>query len=415
MFNLAIANRQGDLYEEPDLKPLGRSGWDNIPLKKEDFIPLPPGSSISMLVDRTAIGRDKKKRTIELEKIGNDPVFPVAAILPPGFTRTYLPAYKLRKKARNLPFFAYTAMAIEEERMFCAAVRTHKDIRWDPMQYNGLDLPGQIKKKVKAYPKNRLIKHLSRCALEYKCFTAQNIFYDRWEGGVPVSSPCNARCRACISESRLKDIPAPQERIKFIPSVEEIVEISVPHLKRGGGIISFGQGCEGEPLLRGSLIAAAIRKMRELTDSGTININTNGSLPSILETTIDAGLDSVRISMNSAIKDRYLKYFKPKGYQFEDVMKSIGLAKSRGLYTSVNYLFLPGVNDREEERDAFFEFLEKYKVDMIQIRNFNIDPDYYFRIMPRSSGRALGVRKYLDELERTFPDIKVGSFSIPLR
>ena len=413
MINLAVTDNKGDLYEEPSLEPLVRTGWDNIPMKKEEFISLPPGSSISMMVDRIALGRDKKKRTVEVEKIDNLPVFPVAAILPPGYTRTFLPSYRNKKMARRLPFFAYTAIALEGDRILCAAVPTHTDIRWDPMQYNSLELPRKIKRKMKEHPKNRLLTHLSKCALQYKCFTAQNIFYGRWEGGIPVSAACNARCGGCISESRLNEVPSPQDRIEFVPSIEEIVEIAVPHLQTEGGIVSFGQGCEGEPLMRGSLIAASIRKMREQTDKGTVNINTNGSLPRVIEKLVEAGLNSVRISMNSAIKDRYNQYFKPQGYAFEDVMESVKICVDAGLFVSVNYLSLPGINDREEEMEAFFKFLEEYKINMIQIRNLNIDPDYYFEFMDRPSGKAIGVRNFLKEIEQKFPDVKIGNFSIP--
>ena len=413
MINLAVTDYNGDLYEEPSLFPIGRTGWDNIPLSKQDFIPLPPGSSISMLVDRIAIGRDKKKRTIEIEKLDDMQVFPVAAILPPGYTRSFMPAYKRKRMARKLPFFAYTAMALDGERILCAAVLTHKDIRWDPMQYSSLELPRKIKRKKKLHKGNRLLEHLTKCALQYKCFTAQNIFYGRWEGGIPVSAACNARCGGCISENRIDGVPSPQDRIEFVPTVEEIVEIGVPHLQTEGGIVSFGQGCEGEPLLKGSLIAASIRKMREQTDKGTININTNGSLPRVIEKLIDNGLDSIRISMNSPIESRYNQYFRPSGYTFNDVMESIKISIDAGLFVSINFLFLPGINDREEEQEAFFKFLEEYPINMIQVRNLNIDPDYYFEFMDRPRGKAVGAKNYLSEIEQKFPNIKIGNFSIP--
>ena len=41
------------------------------------------------------------------------------------------------------------------------------------------------------------------------------------------------------------------------------------------GIVSFGQGCEGEPSLAADNIAAGERLIREKTKKGQININTN--------------------------------------------------------------------------------------------------------------------------------------------
>ena len=56
--------------------------------------------------------------------------------------------------------------------------------------------------------------------------------------------------------------------------------VALPHLKEAeDAIVSFGQGCEGEPLMQWRLLEKSIRQMREKTDRGTINLNTNGSLP----------------------------------------------------------------------------------------------------------------------------------------
>ena len=75
----------------------------------------------------------------------------------------------------------------------------------------------------------------------------------------------------------------------------------MPHLQRAKrAIVSFGQGCEGEPLLQAETIAQAIRLIRSHTDRGTINLNSNASLPEAVERLISAGLDSIRVSLNSA-------------------------------------------------------------------------------------------------------------------
>ncbi|MCE1247389.1 MAG: radical SAM protein [Firmicutes bacterium] len=414
MYLLALADNSGDLYGEPGVAALGRSGKDMVPISEEDWVLMPYGSTVSLLVDRVALGRDSKKKSITVKSIEGDTVYPAAAVLPPGYTRTYLPAYETKKKARDLPFFAYTAISISDEQIYCAAVRTHDDFRWDPVQYSSLDLPGKIKRKLKTFKNNRLYKHLSQCSTEYSCFTAQNIFYERWEGGIPTSPGCNANCGGCISESRLDKVPSPQTRIPFIPTVDEITEVAVNHLKSDEAIISFGQGCEGEPLMQGKLIADSIQKIRSKTDLGTININSNGSLPEMMGKLIDAGLDSARISLNSAIPDRYEKYFKPSGYTFQQVLETIKRLKDAGKFVSVNYLFLPGVNDKEDEKTAFFRLLEEYSIDMIQFRNLNIDPDYYFRFMPAPAGRTAGVRKYIEEIREKFPQVVIGNFSIPV-
>jgi len=85
-------------------------------------------------------------------------------------------------------------------------------------------------------------------------------------------------------------IPSPQTRIAYETSVEELARIALSHLERvPDAIVSFGQGCEGEPLLRAVTIAAAIERIRARNASGSINLNTNGSMPKALRRLIDAG------------------------------------------------------------------------------------------------------------------------------
>ena len=49
---------------------------------------------------------------------------------------------------------------------------------------------------------NPIYRQLARCALEWRCFTAQNTFYGRDEGAIPSSSSCNAACVGCLSEQQ---------------------------------------------------------------------------------------------------------------------------------------------------------------------------------------------------------------------
>lgn len=94
--------------------------------------------------------------------------------------------------------------------------------------------------------------------------------------------------------------PASQERIDFVPTVEEIIEVAVPHLSNAkDAIVSFGQGCKGEPLINWKLLEESIRKIREKTEKGTINLNTNGSLPDKIKPLCKTGLDSTRVTLSS--------------------------------------------------------------------------------------------------------------------
>jgi len=144
-------------------------------------------------------------------------------------------------------------------------------------------------------------------------------------------------------------------------------------------------------------------------------MNTNGSLPVVMGKLFDAGLDSMRVSMNSLRKSCYTAYFRPRSYLFEDVLESIKLALDRGKFVSINYLNCPGFTDTPEEVDAFIEFRKKYPIHFIQWRNLNFDPVRYCRIMDKATkhGKPMGMQAALQQIRDNFPDLQYGYFNPP--
>ena len=265
-------------------------------------------------------------------------------------------------------------------------------------------------------PDNRLRAHLEKCALEYGCPAAKNFFIGRCEAPLPTSRTCNARCIGCISLQKDLPIQSPQNRIAFTPSPEEIAGVALAHLhKVKQGIVSFGQGCEGDPLMAARVIGPALEQIRSRTGNGTINMNTNGSLPRVLSTLLDQGLDSIRISMNSARKELYTAYYRPVNYSFEDVEASIDIALQKKKRVTINYLNCPGVTDSPEETDALHAFLDRHPVDLIQWRNLNFDPFRYWQTMSGTLalGEPLGMQNLLEGIRERFPKIRFGYFNPP--
>jgi MoaA/NifB/PqqE/SkfB family radical SAM enzyme len=264
------------------------------------------------------------------------------------------------------------------------------------------------------FPKNRLIGHLARCALAYGCPNAKNFFLSRYEAPLPISPSCNCNCIGCISYQPEKVFPVTQPRIKFIPTPEEIAEIALFHIRNvKDPLVSFGQGCEGEPLTAGDILEESIRIIRNSTPKGLINLNTNASRPAVLKRLFDVGLDSIRVSMNSAQKAYYTMYYKPKRYNFDNVADSIDIAKTKNRFVSVNYLTLPGFSDSKGEFAAFEDFIRKHKIDMVQFRNLNIDPLYYFKSIGFSAKTSdlIGIKSVITLLKREIPSLMIGYFN----
>ena len=247
--------------------------------------------------------------------------------------------------------------------------------------------------------------------MEWHCCTAQNLFYRRWEAGIPTSPVCNANCLGCISLQPSECCPSPQSRITFKPTPEEIAQVGVYHLSVApDGIISFGQGCEGEPSLAANRIVPAIQMIRRQTKKGQINMNSNGGYTEGMRKIIDAGLDSLRVSIISARESSYDAYYRAS-YSLSNVKASIRYALEKGVYVSLNMLFFPGFNDREEELEAWEGFFQELPVQRVQVRNLNMDPDVFLESMPEAGGGSVGTRSFLKRLCERFPSMVIGSFS----
>ncbi|WP_371376368.1 radical SAM protein [Sporomusa aerivorans] len=404
MITMLYADKNGEIYDAPGCQALGRLGDSFKAIKPEDMIPLPDGAELMFLPGRDALYLDGGVPRKLKGRLA------VAAILPVGYTRTMLPAYECRPQSPQLPLYGYTAAALYNDEIYVAAVKSADNTKWHPYRYNTPDLKKRVARVKRDLPDNRLVEHLANCSLSWHCCTAQNLFYRRWEAGIPVSPACNANCLGCISLQPAECCPSPQNRIAFAPGAEEIAVVGSYHLTHAPDpIISFGQGCEGEPSLAADAIAAGIALIRKKTARGQININTNAGFTQGIKTIVDAGLTSMRVSIISALPATYQAYYQAK-YSLEDVKSSIAYAKRRGVYVSLNLLLFPGLNDRGEEQAAWHAFLEETGVDMIQLRNLNFDPDAFLAAMP-AGGRPAGIGEFIRRIHDRFPAIKVGSFT----
>ncbi|MGZ3602557.1 MAG: radical SAM protein [Ktedonobacterales bacterium] len=407
---VVYSTRDGEVGEQRSLHAIDFTG---APLSASDLIPLPDGVTLSMMPERLAVGVDASgKRIIVGERQG----WALAALLPIGYTRTRLPAYEKTPGTEPLPFFGYSAIAGMHGRLYVAAVRTDNPERWIGHNYDRRRLERLVRERLRAEPENRILQQHAHCALDYSCPTASNVFFRRWEGAIAVSPGCNARCVGCISKQDEEGLVSPQDRLMFVPAVDEIVEVAVAHLEQAhDAILSFGQGCEGEPLLQARRIEQALRAIRARTARGTLNINTNASNPRALQRLYDAGLDSLRASTISARRETYDAYYRPIGYTFDDVKRSLMLARDAGVYSSINLLCFPGLIDAEDEIEALVDFLRETGVRLVQLRNLNIDPEVLLPRLPKPNGKPLGIPALIETLRRETPEVEIGNFSRPIK
>ena len=406
MLTSVFADERGEIFDAPGWGALGQSGGTTVVCKTAEMIPLPPGSELMYLPGRLAIGEKKQ---------GTSPVgrgrYAVAAILPVGYTRLLLPAYRKDAMAPVLPLFGYTAVAWNRGEFFVAAMRSDETEKWNPAHYNGKDLGRRIAAVRRELPDNPLVEHLADCSLKWHCCTAQNLFYKRWEAGIPTSPTCNANCLGCISLQPSECCPSPQSRITFTPTADEIAAVAAYHLAVAPeAIISFGQGCEGEPSLAATTIAAAIGEIRRKTTRGLVNMNTNAGYTEGIREVVDAGIDSLRVSLISAREEVHQAYYRST-YSLEAVRASVRYAKKKGCHVSVNLLLFPGLGDQPSEIAAWEDFLRDTGVDMIQLRNLNMDPDVLRVALSHFFVAGVGIQAMVHQLQEALPSLQFGSFS----
>lgn len=415
---MVVALPDGSICEHPELLMVVRRGYEFALPRPDELMPLPDESELFLLPGRLAVGLDPESgETVALDE--SDGVA-VAAFAAPGHTLTSHPAYIPASEDNPppvLPLFAYGAVGFWNGRFYIAAKKVDEDKR---QVFKGIP-PARIRsaaeRNIKQYPKNRLMQHImANCALTYSCPAARNLCLGRYEAPLPVSRACNARCVGCISQQEEGSAicTTPQCRMGFTPTPEEVAEIMRHHsrLENRQPIFSFGQGCEGEPLTQAEVMIEAIRLFRAEGGQGTVNLNSNASMPEAIGRLADAGLSSLRVSMNSAIPELYTRYHRPQNYSFDDVLESIRVARRKGVHVSLNLFYFPGITDTEAEVDHLIRVIGENGVSFIQLRNLNIDPDLYLALCDGiETGPSMGLAHFRKRLRKACPWLKFGYFN----
>ncbi len=422
---LHVPEGEDDLHDHPFYRMAAFDGASVRAPQPDELQPLPPGSDVFVLPGRRAVGLNPETGGPEIFGGG----LAVAAFAAPGYLRLCHPATAPMEGAEPLPLFAYAPVGYARGRLWTTTVRVDRSRRQDPRRFDLREIGRRASALVRSRPRNRLIAHLRHCAMTYGCRAAQNFFLGREECPLPTSQTCNATCAGCLSHQPPGGVPASHERIAFTPTPEEVAEVALIHIGRvARPVVSFGQGCEGEPLTVAEVLVEAVREVRRRTDRGTIHLNTNGSRPDAVTALCEAGLDSIRLSVNSFRPALYDAYFRPRGFTLEDVIASGRVVHESGGFVSVNLLVFPGVTDLPDDIEATVSALRRMGADLVQMRNLNMDPDLYLRAMggpgtglvahglaQTNETRPVGLIETMRRLRDAVPGLRFGYFNPPVR
>jgi molybdenum cofactor biosynthesis enzyme MoaA len=176
--------------------------------------------------------------------------------------------------------------------------------------------------------------------------------------------------------------------------------------------VSFGQGCEGEPLTRPDCLEEAVVLIRRRHPDATIHVNTNGSSPRALQRLVDAGLNSVRVSAISFTDAVFRAYYRPVGYGLDEVQECGRVVGRAGGQVCLNLLSFPGITDVPDEVERTAAGCRAMGVAQVQWRSLNVDHDWLAAVMPELAA-GMGMRAARRRLQAALPGVDHGNFTRP--
>ena len=231
-----VANERGEIFDLEGYAAVGVAGDSLVPLTIGETENIPFGSEFMFLPDRMPVLFNRN--TGKMETLDENPfepggkLFPVSAFNSPGYVISSVPAYIERKGAFNLPLFSYGAVGWQGSGFRSAVFQIDKERRQDLRLMPPEKIARGVETLKKKFPKNRLRRHLEKCALTYGCPAAKNFFVGRCEAPLPTSPQCNARCLGCLSLQSTGVVSHCQDRIDFMPTAQEIAEIALEHFSK---------------------------------------------------------------------------------------------------------------------------------------------------------------------------------------
>ena len=157
---------------------------------------------------------------------------------------TSVGAFPRTQRTRMLPLSSAPALAPRPVPL--AAIRVNTTRRQDLRRMKPADVGAGVRAVRRRMPKPPAAAP-GNLALRDGC-PAGKFLPGSLRGPASNRKTCNARCLGCLSLQKNSGINCTQERIAFTPTSAEIAEEALFHIGRVEAVVSFGQGCEGEPL-----------------------------------------------------------------------------------------------------------------------------------------------------------------------
>lgn len=167
-----------------------------------------------------------------------------------------------------------------------------------------------------------------------------------------LTEKCNLRCIYCMPDTTPPSPPPPTHLTS-----PELIRLSRIFTSHGVNKVRL---TGGEPLLRHDLVDLA-REISSIPDVQTLAMTTNAiTLSRVLPDLLDAGLNSINISLDTLCEPRFQLLTKRKGH--DRVLRAIEECVEAELPTKINVVVMRGIN--EDELIPFVRLTEKKLVDV---------------------------------------------------
>jgi len=372
------------------------------PVPLERAIPLPAGTQLVPLADRAAMGLDRRGEPRSLGPAR----WAVAAILPPGYVRTHLPAIDAKSDVARLEPLPYAAVAADAAGELAVAAAQLGGPAAAAVA-TAPDLGGAITRRLGAEPSNRLLRQLARCAREYGCAAARNAFLGQGECALPLGAPANDAAAPLVALRR-HDERAPLEPGAFKVTPADAAAVGIAHLAAGGSSVSFGHACEGEPLDAIRDVVDAAARIRAAGPGGEIVLRTSGSSAAAIGRAADARIDRVVVRLASAAGPTYEQVHRPIGFRWTEVRAALRESAARRCAITVELLVLPGLSDREGEAAALVSLLGELPAGT-ELRLTDLAADPYALLAALPAAVTIGMTHLLERLRADAAHVRVGA------
>lgn len=394
---LVYADRDGTIYDEPELHMLSMDASGFALPRPEDLTPLPDHCPVVLLPGRHALGLDTTTGEVTVhEEIA------LAALVPENYVTTGLPAAHIEETSPDLPLRPYAAVGFAHNKFYICARKIDDNSRsgFSRVATKRIKKSGNAIKTL--YPKNRIIKHLvDECALQNNCREAQNFCLGLPEMFLPAH-PAPLCPNACASSQ--------QACLAFEPTANELAEAMLHHAQSATDpIISFGAICGEQGLDHTEVMLEAFNLFKQQGGEATTILHVAEGSRSPLESLSKVGLSGICSTISGYAHDApqlnptdETNSFTPYSH-FET-------ARELGLRCMVRYKYFPGISDTENELEKLISLLQQYAIGHLILNNLPNDPQRFCQNLGHlDNGPVVGFGNFLKRIKKQCPAIPIVS------